>query len=84
MTNREYAGQLRGCHARNGSHLRSRLFGIDTYVDEDLCPRGNVIVFQNAGHPSRTRFSMRYQEYERLVHPKVLPHLANDPSRRPR
>jgi len=75
----EFAGRFRGCQLGTVPPF-GRLFGIDTYVDEDLAQEESIVF--NAGTHSHA-ISMEYHEYERLAHPKVC-HISRKPVERPR
>ncbi len=69
----DFANRFRGCQLGAAPPF-GRLFGIDTYVDEELA-REESIVF-NAGTHSHA-ISMAFNEYQRLAQPKTC-HISRD------
>jgi Ala-tRNA(Pro) deacylase len=75
----EFADRFRGCQLGTAPPF-GRLFGIDTYVDEELACEESIVF--NAGTHSHA-ISMGFHEYQRLAQPKTC-HIARKPIERSR
>jgi len=63
----EFADRFRGCQLGAVPPF-GRLFGVDTYLDEELAGEENIVF--NAGTHSHA-ISMDFHEYRRLAHPRI-------------